>query len=86
MSAVALPLSLTFSVLEPEAATTFSVPASRVKLPVFVGALLETLTMSPAPAVIVVVLLPTVLCTLTVSATLVLVAIPMPPPNVPAVE
>ena len=83
VSAVELPLSLTFRVFEPAAATTLSVPASPARLPVLVGALLETLTVSPAAVVIFVVA--KVLCTLTVSA-----AVPvsrlMPPPNVPVVE
>ena len=55
VSAAALPLSLTLSVFEPAVALTDSVPASPLRLPVFVGALLDTLIVSPAPLVMVVV-------------------------------
>ena len=82
VSATALPLSLTLSVFELAVALIDSVPASPLRLPVFVGALLDTLIVSPAPVLILVVPPARVLCTLTVS-----VAVPverlMPPPKVP---
>ena len=80
-----MPLSLTFSVFEPAPPSMDSVPASPARLPVFVGALLETLIVSLPPPVLTLVVPPaSVLCTLTVSAPLPVRRL-MPPPNVPLV-
>ena len=85
VSAVEMPLSLTFSVFEPAPPSMDSVPASPARLPVFVGALLETLTVSSPPPVLMLYGSPLwVLWIFSVSLPEPVVKL-MPPPNVPLV-